>query len=188
MKIPDLSSIFSGYLNEQKYNDLVDLIGKVQTEVKRNHNHTQKGYVALDEMLKALFERLDICSWDEIEGINAELESVIEKMKALNDENDRLSERFGGEYSFVKTYSDICETHPDYIADDAGKLMDMIYRNTKVMKDTGLLPLQTRESFIQVSKKNLSKDLLKSGLYNKMNLGENLSQILSDTYKNVRIF
>ena len=66
--------------------------------------------------------------------------------------------------------------------------MDMIYRNTKVMKDTGLLPLQTRESFIQVSKKNLSKDLLKSGLYNKMNLGENLSQILSDTYKNVRIF
>lgn len=188
MKIPDLSSIFSGYSNEQKYNDLVDLIGKVQTEVKRNHNHTQKGYVALDEMLKALFERLDICSWDEIEGINAELESVIEKMKALNDENDRLSERFGGEYSFVKTYSDICETHPDYVADDAGKLMDMIYRNTKVMKDTGLLPLQTRESFIQVSKKNLSKDLLKSGLYNKMNLGVNLSQILSDTYKNVRIF
>ena len=139
-------------------------------------------------MLKALFERLDICSWDEIEGVNTELESVIAKMKALNDENDRLSERFGGEYSFVKTYSDICETHPDYIADDAGKLMDMIYRNTKVMKDTGLLPLQTRESFIQVSKKNLSKDLLKSGLYNKMNLGENLSQILSDTYKNVRIF
>ena len=139
-------------------------------------------------MLKALFERLDICSWDEIEGVNTELESVIAKMKALNDENDRLSERFGGEYSFVKTYSDICETHPDYIADDAGKLMDMIYRNTKVMKDTGLLPLQTRESFIQVSKKNLSKDLLKSGLYNKMNLGVNLSQILSDTYKNVRIF
>ena len=109
-------------------------------------------------------------------------------MKDINDENEKLAKRFDGEYSFVKTYSDICETYPDFLEDDAGKLMDMIYGNTKVMKETGLLPLQTRDTFIQASKKNLSKDLLKAGLYNKMNLGENLNRILSDTYKNIRIF
>lgn len=188
LKIPELSERFGDYVNEQKYQDLIDLIGEVQTEVKRNHNHTQKGYIALDEMLKNLFARLDICSWEEIDGINFELKNVIEEMKTLNDKNDKLSERFGGEYSFVKTYSDICETYPEYLEDDAGKLMEMIYCNTKVMKETGLLPLQTRESFIQASKKNLSGDLLKTGLYKKMKLGENLTQILSDTYKNVRIF
>ena len=188
MKFPDITDKFEGHKNEPKFVKLLDLLGKIQTEVKRNQNHTQKGYVSLDEMLKEVFEKLNICEWDEIDGINDDLVKIVEGMKDINDENEKLAKRFDGEYSFVKTYSDICETYPDFLEDDAGKLMDMIYGNTKVMKETGLLPLQTRDTFIQASKKNLSKDLLKAGLYNKMNLGENLNRILSDTYKNIRIF
>lgn len=188
LKFPDITDKFEGHKNEPKFVKLLDLLGKIQTEVKRNQNHTQKGYISLDEMLKEVFEKLNICEWDEIDGINDDLVKIVEGMKDINDENEKLAKRFDGEYSFVKTYSDICETYPDFLEDDAGKLMDMIYGNTKVMKETGLLPLQTRDTFIQASKKNLSKDLLKAGLYNKMNLGENLNRILSDTYKNIRIF
>lgn len=188
LNIPAITERFKNCQNEPSYIELLKNLEEVQKEIKRNKNHSQEQFVNLDEALKEIFQRLDITSWDDIGSINSDLAEVIKKMKELNDENERLSLRYGGDYAFVKTYSDLMETHPEYHTEDVDKLMDILYENTADLKNTGLLVIQSRDTFTQALKSSVSKDLFREGLYKKLSLSDNLTEILFEIYKNIRIF
>ena len=48
--------------------------------------------------------------------------------------------------------------------------------------------LHGRESFVNTVKKNTTTQLLKSGLYKKLNLKDWYADFLGETYSNMRIF
>ncbi len=180
-----LAEALKELVNKEQYVELQQTLTGIQNEIKRNKNRAQKEMVKLDEILQDIFARLSI---ENLDDINAELKDVLERMKAVNDENERMSERYNGDFGFVKTYLDACEVHPDCDKEDIAKVIDVIFASVKDIKDKNILILQGREIFTASVKKATTAELLKSGLYKKLNLKEWLSQLLNEVYTNMKLF
>lgn len=180
-----LTDAMKQFVDSEGYNTMTELVTKVQDEIKRNRNHNQISMVKLDAMLQKLFELLDIANLDEI---NEELRQILEEAKRINDENERLSARYEGNYAFVKTYTDAVEIHPEYAPEDIAEVLDVVYEAVKEIQSANILILQGRENFVSsVSNKTITK-LIKKKLYMKLNLKDWYTTILTETYANMKIF
>lgn len=179
---------YKDFKDTQQYKDMEEILADIQKEVKRNHNHTQSTFIELDELLKNLFGQMEISLWDDIESVNGGLADVLKRMKALNDENDALSARFDGNYSFVKTFTDTVETHPDLPKDEIGRLIDIIYAAVKDIQGSNILILQGRDNFTSSVKKNTTARLFREGLYSGLGLKDWFDTLLNETYANMKVF
>ena len=188
IEILDLSRLteaMKDFAGQESYKTMVDLVTKVQDEIKRNRNHNQISMVKLDEVLQKLFMMLDIANLD---NINEELRAILEEARRINEENERLSARYDGSYAFVKTYTDAVEVHPGYDKEDVACVMDVVYGAVKEIQSANILILQGREVFVSnVSHKTLPQ-LIRLGLYAKLGLKSWYTDILTETYANMKIF
>ena len=180
-----LAEAMAQFVDKDEYKTMVDLITKVQDEIKRNRNHNQIAMVKLDEVLQKLFAMLDISNLDDI---NDELRAILEEARRINEENERLSARYDGSYAFVKTYTDAIEVHPEYDKEDIAKVLDIVYEAVKTIRSANILILQGRENFVSsVSHMTVTK-LIKAKLYSKLTLKNWYNDILTETYANMKIF
>ena len=179
---------YKDFKDTKQYIDMEKILADIQKEVKRNRNHTQSTFVELDEVLKNLFGQMEITLWDDIDSVNSGLADVLKRMKALNDENDALSARFEGNYSFVKTFTDAVETHPDLPREDIGRLMDIVYAAVKDIQGSNILILQGRDNFTSSVKKNTAARLFREGLYSGLGLKDWFDTLLNETYANMKVF
>ncbi len=179
---------YKDFKDTQEYIDMQKVLENIQKEVKRNRNHTQDRFIELDELLKNLFADMSITDWSDIDKVTGGLADVLKRMKALNDENEALSKRFEGNYSFVKTYTDAVETHPDLPKESIGRLMDVIYEAVKEIQGSNILILQGRENFTASVKKRTAATLLKEGLYLELSLKDWFGTLLNETYANMKVF
>lgn len=180
-----LAEAMKDFVDKEEYKTMVDLVTKVQDEIKQNRNHNQIAMVKLDEVLQKLFAMLDISNLDDI---NDELRAILEEAKRINEENERLSARYDGSYAFVKTYTDATEVHPECDKEDIASVLDIVYEAVKEIQSANILILQGRENFISsVSHKTVAK-LIKSKLYGKLGLKEWYPELLTETYSNMKIF
>ncbi len=188
IKVLDLSKLtefMKKFVEKPEYKSLVDLVTKIQNEVKKNHNHNQIAMVKLDEVLQRLFAMLGISNLNEI---NEELRTILEKARRINEENERLSARYDGSYAFVKTYTDALEVHPEYDPEDIAKVLDIVYDAVKEISSANILILQGRENFVSsVSHMTVTK-LIKAKLYGKLSLKDWYNDILTETYSNMKVF
>ena len=188
IEILDMSKLVDAmkdFVNQDDYKTMVDLVTKVQDEIKKNRNHNQIEMVKLDEVLQKLFAMLDISNLDEI---NEELRAILEEARRINEENERLSARYDGSYAFVKTYTDAIEVHPEYDKEDIAKVLDIVYEAVKDIRSANILVLQGRDNFVSsVSHKTVTK-LIKAKLYGKLSLKDWYNDILTETYSNMKIF
>lgn len=180
-----LTEAMKQFVDKDEYKTMMDLVTKVQNEIKRNKNHDQIAMVKLDEVLQRLFAMLDISNLDEI---NAELQAIFEEARRINEENERLSARYEGSYAFVKTYTDAVEVHPEFDKEDIAKMLDIVYEAVKEIRSANILILQGRENFVSsVSHMTIPK-LIKAKLYGKLSLKDWYNDVLIETYTNMRIF
>ena len=180
-----LAEAMAQFVDKDEYKTMVDLVTKVQDEIKRNRNHNQIAMVKLDEVLQKLFAMLDIANLD---NINEELRAILEEARRINEENERLSARYDGSYAFVKTYTDAIEVHPEYDKEDIAKVLDIVYEAVKDIRSANILILQGRENFVSsVSHMTVTK-LIKAKLYGKLALKDWYNDILTETYANMKIF
>lgn len=170
------------------YSQLTDTITKIQSEIKNNRNHNQIEMIKLDELLQQIFAMLEIADIDNLASVNAELAKVLEEIRRINAENERLSARYDGDYAFVKTYTDAVEVHPEYEKEDIAAVIDVVYAAVKDVRDTNILTIQQRDNFVGIVKKNTTAALLKSGLYKKLSLKDWYTDLLNETYANMKIF
>ena len=188
IEILDMSKLVDAmkdFVDKDEYKTMVDLVTKVQDEIKRNRNHNQIEMVKLDEVLQKLFAMLDISNLDDI---NEELRAILEEARRINEENERLSARYGGSYAFVKTYTDAIEVHPEYDKEDIAKVLDIVYEAVKDIRSANILVLQGRDNFKASVMKMTVPKLIKSKLYMKLSLKDWYEDILAETYSNMRIF
>ena len=180
-----LAEAMKKFVDSENYGTMVDLVTKVQDEIKKNRNHNQIAMVKLDEVLQRLFAMLDISNLDEI---NEELRAILEEARRINEENERLSARYDGSYAFVKTYTDATEVHPEYDSEDIAKVLDIVYDAVKEIRSANILILQGRDNFISsVSRMTVTK-LIRAKLYGRLSLKDWYNDILAETYSNMKIF
>ena len=169
----------------EEYKEMTDLVVKVQEEIKRNRNHNQIDMIKLDEVLKHLFEILDISN---IADINEELKKVLAEAQRINAENEAIAMRYNGSYAFVKTYTDAIEIHPEIDREVIAKVVDVVFEAVQEIKSANMLILQGRDNFIANINKKTTVALIKSGLYDDANLDDWYDELLSETYANMKMF
>lgn len=185
MDMGALSERFKDFDKSEKYTRLQTTVGAIQTEIKNNKNRGQSEMIKLDELLKKIFDSLNI---DDLDSINEQLKDILDQIRAINAENERLADRYDGNYAFVKTYQDLCEMHPEYDKRDIEAVLVQVYSGVKDIKDNNILILQGRDIFATSVKKSTTKELLKSGLYKKLSLKDWYTDILNEVYMNLKKF
>ena len=158
MDMSKLTKAFKDVSDIDGYKQFTDAVTDIQKEIRRNKNTGAEKIVSLEDL------------------------------RCINEENERLAARYGGNYAFVKTYSDVVEMHPEFDREDLAKLTDVAYAAVKDIEGSNILILHGRESFVNTIKKNTTTQLLKSGLYKKLNLKDWYADFLGETYSNMRIF
>lgn len=186
---------------QDSFDDIIGTIGKIHKEVNMTKNLYQIELISLDEFLKKLFAMLDITNIEDLsnyEDLKAEFEKAYDEIKKVNEFNRKLSERFDGEFSFVAAYQGIIkdielENQKNNIdtpideeyKNDLLEMMSVIYEKYKKILENDRYFINNRKNFITGLKQKVVVELVKSGLYSKLNLSGNIDNILTDLYRNI---
>ena len=116
------------------------------------------------------------------------LDEAIEKAKKINEENEKLSAEFNGEFAYVKTYQDICKNHPEFDKDKVLQFVKIISEAVVGIKSVNNLVLLGRTNFIANIKKQTSGKLLKEGLYSSLGLNTLFDTVLGNLFVNLQLY
>lgn len=168
--------------NEPQNERFVDAVKEVQREVKKNKNKDDIKIRKLDEMLQEVFQKLDITN---IEAITEELLMALEEARKINAENARIAQQYGGEFAFVRSHQDAVAIFElsDAIAE---KFMTIVYSRISDVMKTDSLIVQGKNNFIASIKKDITKILVKEGIYKEIK--GCYDQLLGTLYTNVQLY
>lgn len=148
----------------EDYDKIKDVVSNVQDEIRKNKNKKDIKVQKLEDLLKKIFEKLQMFEYDSVDELTDELKVALEESRKINEENERLSRTYGGSYGFVKTLSDcVVETNIDRSILE--RVLAIVYENIKdTIYDDALL-VQGKKGFVDATKAKVTKVLLKEKLY-----------------------
>ncbi len=180
------------------FEDIIKTLEKIQNEVQKTKNPYQAELISLDDLLKKLFELLDIQNIEDLgnyEELKKQFEKAYKEIQKINEQNERLAKQFEGEFSFVATYQSLIKeklanntfknNEKEQYKDDVLKMMDIIYQKYKKILSKDRYFINNRKNFITGLKKEVVVEMVKAGLYTKLELSGNIDNILTDLYRNV---
>ena len=182
-KIMDLSKFDK---SNASYQDFEKTMSKVQNEIKKNRNKDDVRIITLNEVLKKLFNSMDIRDVSDLDNLTDEMRKIFEEAEAINKENDRLASIYGNNFAMVKSYQDVLIKRPELSNKDVEQALLIIYGEIQNVIELDTLAVQGREGFIDETKKKVTKLLLKSGLYKSLGLKNWIDMLLSDLYTNLQ--
>lgn len=171
--------------NNPKLQRFFDVVREIQNEIKNNKNKDDIEVRKLDELLQKIFNDLSISDLENIDEITDELLDALKRARDINYENERLSQIYGGNYSFVKTYQDAIIT---YKIDnkEMERTLVLIYGAIKDVLDKEIIIVQGRKNFVDSVKSKVTKLLLKEKLYSKIKTF--YEPLLNELYSNLQLF
>ena len=164
----------------------IDVVSRVQKEVKKNKNKDDIEVIKLNELLQKAFEKLNISTdLSDLDEITEEMLEALEKARKINEENDRLAEAYDGNFAFVKTYQD---TVGNYVIDRSKveKALKIVYAEIKDVVTADSLIIQGKKNFIDSIKSKVTKVFLKEGLYK--DIKSFYDEMLGDLYFNIQAY
>ena len=172
-------------LNEEDYGKVKEVVEKLQNEIKNNKNKKDIKIQKLEDLLKSIFDKLQVFEFESIDELTEELRKAYEEAKRINEENERLSEAYGGSFAFVKTLSDaVFETNIDRSLIE--KVLKIVYENIKDTIYDDALVIQGKKGFIDATKFKVTKLLVKEKLYK--DVKESYDDILGMLYVNLILY
>lgn len=170
--------------NNPKLQRFFDVVREIQNEIKNNKNKDDIEVRKLDELLQKIFNDLSISDLENIDEITDELLDALKRARDINYENERLSQIYGGNYSFVKTYQDAIIT---YKIDnkEMERALVLIYGAIKDVLDKEIIIVQGRKNFVDSVKSKVTKLLLKEKLYSKIKTF--YEPLLNELYSNLQL-
>ena len=157
-------------------------------EIRNIKNHDDEEVKKLDEFLKETFKKLEFNDADDLSQLSQDIQEAIKRAKKINEENERLSKEFNGEFAYVKTCQDICINHPEFCKDDVLQLLKILGKAVSNIKSVNTLVLVGRSNFISNIKKQTSGELLTKGIYKKLSLNTMFDPVLSDLFVNLQLY
>lgn len=126
-----------------------------------------------------------MAEYDSIDDLTDELRKDYEEAKRINEENERLSQTYGGSFAFVKTLSDsVFDTDID--RSDLEETLKIVYDSIKDTIYDDALIIQGKKGFVDSVKAKVTKTLLKNGLYKKVKRA--YDDILGTLYTNLLLY
>lgn len=172
-------------LTDDEFDKVKEEITNVQNEIKKNKNKKDIKVQKLEDLLKKIFERLQIFDYDNLDELSDELKSVYEEAKKINEENERISKAYGGSFGFVKTLSDgVIETNIDRSVIE--KFLSVVYNNIKDTIYDDALVVQGKKGFVDSTKSKITPQLAKEGLYK--NIKDCYNDLLEILYTNLLLY
>lgn len=167
---------------------IIKNINHIHEEIAKNHNRNQSQLVKLDKVLSEIFKKLDIHDENDLFDIKQELKEALDELHRINEENDRLAQKYGGEYAFVISYTMLCEQNPDIEPADIESIMTTIYNAIKENTNKNHLLIQGRDNFIRHNERVATISLVKSGLWKKLSIKKEwLDDVLNKLYTNLQL-
>ena len=172
-------------LTDNEFEKVKTEIINVQNEIKKNKNKKDIKVQKLEDLLKQIFERLQMFEYSSLDELTEELRTAYEEAKKINDENDRLSQTYGGSYGFVETLSDgVIETNIDRSTIES--FLVIVYNTIKDTIYDDALIVQGKKGFVDSIKSKITKPLLKENLYSK--IIANYNDLLEILYTNLLLY
>lgn len=180
--IMDLSALSP---NDPRFQRFEKTVREIQQEIKNNKNKDDIKIVKLDQLLQEIFQKLAISDLSDLDSITDELLDALKQARNINNENNRLSELYGGNFAFVKTYQDASENF-NLDKSEIEKILVIVYEDIKSIITAESLIIQGRNNFIASIKHNITKQLLKEKLYSKVKVY--YDKLLSELFTNIQLF
>ena len=172
-------------LKDADFDKVKDVLTELQREVQKNKNKKDIKIQKLDELLKKIFEKLQVFDYATIDELSDELRTALEEAKRINEENDRLSQAYGGSFAFVKTLSDaVLETTID--RSDIEAFLKVIYDKIKETIYDDALIIQGKKGFVDATKAKITVILIKEKLFKKVK--GSYDDILEMLYVNLLLY
>ena len=157
-------------------------------EVKRFKNKDDEEVVKLDEFLRTTFEKLSFNNVEEFDRLDKDVQDAILKARAINEENERLSAEFNGQFAYVKTYQDTLREHPNLDGENMMKFLKVVESSVSEIRTVNNLVLVGRTNFISNVKKSTTAQLLSEGLYKKLGLKDIFDEVLGKLFVNLQLY
>ena len=168
-----------------RFQRFAQVVREIQNEIKKNKNKGDIKIRKLDELLQKIFNDLSISDLNDLDSITDELLETLERARNINYENERLSQIYGGNYAFVKTYQDAIETYP-VDKSEIERILVIVYDIIRYVLDKESMIVQGRKNFADSIKTKATKILLKENLYEKIK--DFYTQFLNELYTNIQLF
>lgn len=170
---------------DPRVRSFVDTATEVQKEIKNNKNKDSIQIRKLNELLEEVFNKLNISDLDNMDELTEELKEALKKAKEINEKNDELSNAYGGNFAFVKTYQDMTED-TDSDNSDIQRALRLIYEEIANFYNRDIFLVQGKKNFVDSVKQKLTIKLFQEGLYEKISgIYDNM---LNDLYKNIQLY
>lgn len=180
--ILDLSKFM---IKDEDFDKIKNVITDLQKEIHKNKNKKDIKVQKLEDLLKKIFEKLQVFDYDNIDELSDELKNALEEAKKINDENEKLSKAYGGSFAFVKTLSDsIVETNVD--RSDIEAFLKIVYEKIKDTIYDDALIIQGKKGFVDATKSKITIELIKEKLFKKIK--ESYDDILETLYVNLLLY
>ena len=183
ISILDLSKL--NIEDDPRIKEFVDTATKVQNTIKNNKNKDDIQVRKLNELLEEVFNKLNISDLDNMDELTDELKEALKKAQEINDKNEELSNTYGGNFAFVKTYQDIIEDN-DIDNSVIQRVLRVIYEEIANFYNRDVFLVQGKKNFIDSVKQKVTIKLFQEGLFEKISgIYDNL---LNDLYKNIQLY
>lgn len=163
----------------------VDTATEIQNVIKNNKNKEDIQIRKLNELLEEVFNKLNISDLDNMDELTEELKEALKKAKEINQKNDELSNTYGGNFAFVKTYQDLIED-TEIDKSDIQKTLKLIYEDIINFYNRDVFLVQGKKNFVDSVKQRLTIKLFQEGLYEKIN--DIYDNMLNDLFKNIQLY
>lgn len=167
---------------DSKFKLIEDLLLQIKLEINENEYRQDPHLIELDNSTKNILKEFNEDKFDINEIIN-ELKNILIKIHEINEGNEILKERYGGNSAFVKTYhfvSNNCNI------DEETKMfiLNLIYNDIVNVNNYELLVNKGRKNFVNQIKKDISMELFREGKYD--DIKECYTPILNEFYYNLK--
>lgn len=171
--------------NDPRIREFVDTATKIQDVIKNNKNKEDIQVRKLNELLEEVFDKLNISDLDNMDEITEQLKEALEKAKEINEKNDELSNTYGGNFAFVKTYQDLTEDE-DIDQSVIQRVLRIVYEEIAVFYNRDIFLVQGKKNFVDSVKQKITIKLLQEGLFEKVS--DIYDRMLNDLYKNIQLY
>lgn len=171
--------------NDPRIREFVDTATKIQDVIKNNKNKEDIQVRKLNELLEEVFEKLNISDLDNMDELTEQLKEALEKAKEINEKNDELSNTYGGNFAFVKTYQDLTEDE-DIDQSVIQRVLRIVYEEIAVFYNRDIFLVQGKKNFVDSVKQKITIKLLQEGLFEKVS--GIYDRMLNDLYKNIQLY
>ena len=171
--------------NDPRIREFVDTATKIQDVIKNNKNKEDIQVRKLNELLEEVFDKLNISDLDNMDELTERLKEALEKAKEINEKNDELSNTYGGNFAFVKTYQDLTEDE-DIDQSIIQRVLRIVYEEVAVFYNRDIFLVQGKKNFVDSVKQKITIKLLQEGLFEK--ISGIYDRMLNDLYKNIQLY